>query len=243
MRSSSGITFRLETIADLPEDTRAVMFRLLSTHFDGITREQFDRDLSEKDLALLLEKDCRLAGFSTLLAYSTCHQSEQINVIYSGDTIVAPDAWGSTALPRAWVAGVRRLQATLPRGRCYWLLLTSGFRTYRFLSVFWREFFPRYDRATPASVQQLLNAIADERFGRRFDSDAGVVRFCQPQRLRNSEIPAGRDLNPHTEFFLKQNPGHSAGDELVCLTELRPENLTPAGLRIMPSDELAGRDC
>jgi hypothetical protein len=53
-------------------------------------------------------------------------------------------------------------------------------------------------------------------------------------------VPSGRERNPHTEFFLSKNPGYVNGDELVCLTELCPENLTAAGRRMMPNHELAG---
>jgi hypothetical protein len=210
------------------------MFELMTRHFDGISAEQFARDLAEKNLVILLESDGQLVGFSTLLAYATRFQDEPLNVIYSGDTIVTPEAWGTTALPRAWLAGVERLRADLPAGRCFWLLLTSGFRTYRFLPVFWREFFPRFDVATPPHVDQLLAHLAEERFGNQFEPATGIVRFNTPQRLRHNlqAIPQGRENDPHIGFFLSRNPGHGAGDELVCLTELSPANLTAAGRRM-----------
>jgi hypothetical protein len=183
----------------------------------------------------LLQREETLVGFSTLLAYSTSFEGQSVNVIYSGDTIVAPEAWGSTALPRAWVAGVEALRATLPAGRCFWLLLTSGFRTYRFLPVFWREFFPRFDAPTPPATQRLLDQLAGDRFGAQFDARAGVVRFTRPQRLRAGleHVPAGRANDPHVAFFITLNPGHANGDEFVCLTELCPGNLTVAGRRMM----------
>src|SRR5262245_23120532 len=133
MTRPAGIQFQLVPRANLTDTQKGDMFRLLQKHFDGVTLDQFARDLAEKNLALLLQREDRLVGFSTQLAYSTFFEGETINVIYSGDTIVAPEAWGSTALPRAWVAGVEALRATLPPGKCFWLLLTSGFRTYRFL--------------------------------------------------------------------------------------------------------------
>jgi len=211
------------------------MFDLLAQHFRGVSPEQFARDLAEKNLALLLECQDRLVGFSTLLAYTTSFEAAPVNVIYSGDTIVTPQAWGTTALPRAWVAGVDALRAKLPPGRCFWLLLTSGFRTYRFLPVFWREFFPRFDGPTPSKTQRLLNHLAQERFREQFNPETGVVRFAHPQQLRASlkEVPEGRERDPHVSFFISRNPGHANGDELVCLTELCPENLTAAGRRMM----------
>lgn len=244
MNAPSGIQFQLVPRPDLTDQQRASMFQLLAHHFEGVTREQFARDLAEKNLALLLQRDDRLVGFSTQLAYTTEFEGESVNVIYSGDTIVAPEAWGTTALPRAWVAGVNALRATLPPGRCFWLLLTSGFRTYRFLPVFWREFFPRFDQTTPPETERLLQQLAGERFGAQFDSTAGVVRFTNPQRLCAGleHVPAGREQDPHTLFFLARNPGYTTGDELVCLTELCQENLTAAGRRMMPTHELASHD-
>jgi hypothetical protein len=221
------------------------MYRLLSAHFDGVTPAQFARDLAEKNLVLLLQRGETLVGFSTLLSYPTLFQKEAINVIYSGDTIVTPEAWGTMALPRAWVAGVEALRATLPPGRCFWLLLTSGFRTYRFLPVFWRDFYPRFDASTPAEIQRLLRTLAGERFGSQFDSSAGVVRFNAPQKLRDglNKVPSSRETDPHVGFFLAANPGWTNGDELVCLTELNPENLTPAGRRMMPQPYAIQRAC
>jgi len=235
MRSAPPVEFRLVPQTEILVPQKAAMFRLLTEHFDGVTPERFARDLAEKSLALLIERGDQLVGFSTLLSWSTKFEDTPLNVIYSGDTIMSPQAWGTTALPRAWVAGVESLRAGLPEGRCFWLLLTSGFRTYRFLPVFWREFFPRFDATTPEFYHRLLNHLAEERFGNQFKKGPGIVRFANPQRLRDGLqlVPHGRERDPHIAFFLARNPGHALGDEFVCLTELRPENLTAAGRRMM----------
>jgi hypothetical protein len=216
---------------------RAEMYQLLEAHFIGVTRARFEQDLSDKDFAILVMQGNRLVGFSTLLAYETSFNGQPVSVIYSGDTIMARDAWGSTALPRAWIETVNGLRNIYARGPLYWLLLTSGFRTYRFLSVFWREFWPRFDRATPPPTKRLLDQLALERFGKQYDSAAGIVRFDQPQKLRDelAEIPSGRVDDPHITCFQMRNPGHGEGDELVCLADLSTDNLTAAGRRMMGS--------
>ena len=227
----------LHARVSLSADQRNEMFALLDLHFEGVTRAQFERDLEEKNWVIELRREGRLVGFSTLLVTRTMFDGERITAIYSGDTIVAPEAWGTPALARAWIASVNRLREETPNLACYWLLLTSGFRTYRFLPVFWREFFPRCDRLTPPRAQRLLAQLARERYGAWFDATSGCVRFPNPQRLRGAlaEIPAGRTRDPHVEFFLARNPGHDAGDELVSLTEITETNLTPAGRRIVAS--------
>ena len=173
-------------------------------------------------------------GFSTILAYETTFAGSPMSVICSGDTIVAPEAWSSQVLPRSWIESVARLRKQYSRGPYIWLLITSGFRTYRFLPVFWQYFFPRFDAETPARYTRMIDQLAGKRFGDQYDPARGIVRLRNPQRLREglAGIPPGREDDPHIAFFASRNPGHMAGDELVCIAELSPENLTPAGRRV-----------
>ena len=220
---------------DLTPDERAGMFALIQSHFEGVREDVFQRDLDEKDWVLRIVRDGTLVGFSTLQAYQATVGGRRINVIYSGDTVMAPEAWGSPVLSRGWIALVRAIQAGHPGEPWYWLLLSSGFRTYRFLPVFWREFWPRHDAETPPGVNALMCELAYDRFGQAYDPAAGVVRFEAPQRLRDhlAAVPDGKGNDPHVRFFLDRNPGHAAGDELVCLTELGDANLTAAGVRMV----------
>jgi hypothetical protein len=217
----------------LSEEEQRAMLSLLASHFQGVTPERFEADLAEKNWVLLLEDESGLRGFSTLAIYETTGpRGEPLTVVYSGDTIVEKGAWATAALPKSWIAAVRSLRERHPRGRLIWLLLTSGFRTYRFLPVFWRDFWPRHGAAIPEDVRELRDHLARERFGDLYD--AGVVRFPEPQVLREGldEVPEGRLRDPHVAFFLEVNPGWSKGDELVCVTELTEGNLTPAGRRM-----------
>ncbi len=219
--------------AALSAAQRDEMFALLSRHFDGATRDQFEHDLAEKNWVVEIRRDARLLGFSTLRVSDEEFDGRALTAIYSGDTIVAPEAWGSPALARTWIAAVNHLRAGFPARPCHWLLLTSGFRTYRFLPVFWREFFPRHE--APPDARRLLDHLARARYGDCFDASSGIVRFPKPQRLRGQlrDVPEGRTADVDISFFLARNPGHADGDELACLTEINEANLTPAGRRMI----------
>ena len=230
--------WRLVRREELSAREREAMRGLLSRHFAGVTPAQFDVDLEAKNWVVLLEEDAAcpetLYGFTTLRLEEVEHAGEVVGLVSSGDTIVDPGAWQRSVLSRAWIRSVLELGRSLPRARrLYWLLITSGFRTYRFLPVFYREFFPRHDAPTPPATQALIDALAARLFGARYAPAEGVVHLEVPQVLRPhlSEVPAGREQNPHVRFFLERNPGHVRGDELVCLTEVSLENLTPAGRR------------
>jgi hypothetical protein len=224
------------------------MHALLDRHFEGVAREQFDRDLADKNWVLLLRDGTSgsLAGFSTMAVYETrVGDGSAVSVVCSGDTIVDPSAWGSAALPREWIAAVKRLRARYPNGPYYWLLITSGFRTYRLLSTFWQTFYPRFATPTPADQQRLLETLARDRFGDAYDTPSGIVRFARPQILRPhlAGVPESRTGDPHVAFFASRNPGHARGDELACLCEVSDDNLTRAGRRMVlgPGAEARGR--
>jgi hypothetical protein len=220
---------------NLSPDERVEMYALIESHFEGVREDVFHRDLDAKDWVLRIVRDGALVGFSTLQSYRAMADGRCLNVIYSGDTVVSPEAWGSPVLARGWIALVRAMQTAHPNEPWYWLLLSSGFRTYRFLPVFWREFWPRYDAETPSDVRALMEELARDHFGDAYDPTAGVVRFETPQRLRAhlAAVPEGKGNDPHVRFFLERNPGHAEGDELVCLTELGDANLTAAGVRMV----------
>lgn len=224
--------------SDLSPTQIDAMLGLLTRHFSGVTRSHFLADLDTKSHALLLTDDHdRLAGFSTLDFQLTNYQGQTESLVFSGDTIMDPESWNSTILSRAWIEAVYDLHARLGRGPLWWLLITSGFRTYRLLPVFWREFFPRCNADTPPDICARLTTFARARFGPQFDPLTGIVRLTHPQRLRHhlEGIPSERARNRHVAFFNQRNPGHPDGDELACLTRLDPANLTPAGQRVARS--------
>jgi hypothetical protein len=217
----------------LDAGVRHTMFTLLTSHFVGVDQPTFERDLKEKSHVILLEDDAAtLRGFSTMVVYESRAVAGPIWVVYSGDTIVDRAWWGTPALARTWIRTVRQL-APANATDVYWLLLTSGFRTYRFLPVFFRDFHPRHDAATHPA-QQLLRALARERFGDQYDDASGLVRLRKPQVLTPDLIalPAGRLTDRHVSFFLAQNPGFVDGDELACLARIDDSNLTAAARRM-----------
>jgi hypothetical protein len=134
------------------------------------------------------------------------------------------------ALPVAWGRLMLSLGVAHPGRELFWLLTSKGYKTYRFLPVFFHAFYPCHTTDTPSFEKALLRSIATKCFGERFDVAAGILR-AEPgaQRLREgvAEIDGRRMRDPHVAFFQRRNPGHARGDELVCLARFHPDNLKP----------------
>jgi hypothetical protein len=218
----------------LGADEVSEMYALFSAYFEGVSEQRFRADLDEKQWIVRVMRGRELCGFSSLRITRHVRRGKSLAVVSSGDTIIAPEARSTTVLARTWIGAVNRLRVIHREPEFVWMLLVSGFRTYRLLPVFWREFYPCHESATPASVEDDIQSVASTLFGAQYSPEDRVVRFDEPQVLRaeHAGIPAARCGDPHVDFFASRNPGHARGDELVCWTRLSYENLTEAGMRM-----------
>jgi hypothetical protein len=220
---------------ELAGATEAQMYRLFCSQFDNVSMNQFVRDLDEKNWVLLLRDTVgELNGFSSMHVYETFCEDRQLTLVYSGDTVVDRRTWSDSALSYNWMGAIDWLQRRYDKKPLYWFLLVSGFRTYRFLPVFSRFFYPRFDESTPGDIQALMHSIARERFNGQYDPGTGIVRLNAPSILKGeySGIPEHRLGDPHIAYFAERNPGHEQGDELVCFCELAEAKLTGLGQRM-----------
>lgn len=216
-------------VAEVTTVMATEMFRLMQTHYEGVTESQFQADLREKKWVILLYDGGQLRGFSTQVVFDYEHRGQRLNILYSGDTIIDKRYWGSMALPVAWGRLMLSLVADYPDRELYWLLTSKGYKTYRFLPVFFHEFYPCYEKATPTLEDELLKSLALQKYESFFDSEKGIVRAgMNAQRLREglAEIDEKRLRDPHVAYFQQRNPGHINGDELVCLARCHVGNLT-----------------
>jgi hypothetical protein len=220
---------------------RREMYALLRTYFSGTTRARFEADLREKEHVILL-RDAgtgRIQGFSTFMRIEMPIDDTNVLAFFSGDTIVDREYWGETILSRIWgqtiVSEAERVHMTQPHTTVYWFLICSGYKTWRFLPVFFREFYPNPDVPTPPRVRRLIDTLGTTRFGDEYVPEAGVVRFRHATPLRHgvADLTDERLRDPRIAFFARMNPGHADGDELACLAELSRANLTRAGLRMV----------
>ncbi len=225
----------------LTHSDKRQMCRLLETYFENTSFRRFEQDLAEKDLVILLRnaEDERVVGFSTLMQLAVTIEGRQVIGFFSGDTIIAREHWGSSLLGRLWLRTVLsegdRIQRQSPGTLVYWFLICSGYKTWRYLPIFFRDYLPHPDASTPSFDREVLRTLATRKFGDEYDAGSGVIRFrhANPLRPGVAGVTGQRLRDPMVEFFIRMNPGHAEGDELACLAPVSRLNLTRAGLRLL----------
>jgi hypothetical protein len=238
-----AVKVQMDPIGSLSVAERSAMLALLDQHFLGVERTSFNADLDEKSHVLrLLSDEMAVIGFSTIDYRRTTIDSTPCGILYSGDTIVDPGAWASASLSSAWVAAILELHAGAgPPAPLWWLLLTSGLRTYRYLTVCLRQYAPALAPRLDPQAHALLPRLARERFGQAYDAGTGVVTLRHRQRLRPhlSVLPPRLKEDADAQLFLRLNPCHDQGDELASLCRLSEDNLTAVGLVALRRGRLA----
>lgn len=236
MKSLRG---RIVTISELSEADIQAMYRLMVQFYDNMVWENFNRDLQEKDYCVLLSSpEQKICGFSTqkLLRFEV--ESRIVHGVFSGDTIIHKDYWGSIEMFRLFARFFVRYAEQFPE--FYWFLISKGYKTYRMLPAFVNEFYPNYRTPTPARMKEIMNTYGSLCYPAEYDPSDGVVHYATVKdRLKDgvADITEDKLFDPDIAFFLRQNPGYIDGDDLVCLASLKKENLTRRGLRFLRGSE------
>jgi hypothetical protein len=192
--------------------------------------------LAEKDWVIVVaDPSGQLCGFSTQRVLEVEVAGRLVSALFSGDTIIDRAHWGDQALAHVWG---RLALSLIDRGGAdlYWFLISKGYKTYRFLPVFFHEFYPRHDTATPGLARAVLDALAGSRYPEDYDPEKGIIRATPQQywlRPDLADVPVERLADPHVRFFLACNPGYRWGDELCCLAPLTRDNFTRAAYRVI----------
>lgn len=216
-------------------DQQTCMLKLMQDSYEDVTLEQFTIDLAAKSHVIsLFASDDRLVGFSTQVIIETCNRGRPIHALYSGDTVVAREHWGDYALAAAWGNFALDLIDSSPDANWFWFLTSKGYRTYRYMPLFFSEFYPGPKKATPEYANEIMKALADIVAPDRFDRTSGIIRASKGKdRLRTSfGDPQNRD-DIYVRYFIGANPGHAQGDELCCIAPLSRGNFTKAARRMI----------
>lgn len=221
-------------IEDLSDDTIQSMAALYLENFDGSSEAIFRSDLADKDEAILLFCDERLVGFTTLKVFEVAWRNRPARVVYSGDTIVSPLHWGQQELAFAWISRIGQIKQNAPALPLFWFLLVKGHRTFKYLSVFGKSFFPHWS-VPREDLKSLADQLASAKFSSDYDPGTGVVKFPTSRgHLKAAIAHASPEemTKAATQFFFLKNPGYRSGHELVCICELELFNMKPLAARI-----------
>jgi hypothetical protein len=229
--AAKGLTAEIADVAGLARADRWRMYAIYQAHYEATSWARFAADLDDKTWVVLVRNRAgAIQGFTTLAMLKTALRGERFRAIFSGDTIIDREYWGSQQLAFTWLRLAGQIKAAAPATALYWFLIVKGHRTYRYLSAFSERFYPHWAYPTPPAIGRVMAHLARLRFGEFYRPGLGIIRFPESRghlRPEFAAIAPAEARRADVAFFLARNPGYVGGDELLCLTELDADNLQP----------------
>lgn len=201
------------------------MHSLFCQYYDDHPIERFKADLAEKDHVIVMrDRESRtIQGFSTLLQVWLESDGKRYLGLYSGDTVVAKEYWGSPALGSSFMAYYWKMRITNFMRPVYWFLISKGYKTYLLMANNFECHYPRHEMSTPPEMSRLMDAFYGPRFGAEYDSARKLIMPAkQACKLKGDIAPITTEqlVHPRIAFFQKSNPRWRQGTELACIAQM-----------------------
>lgn len=202
------------------------MYSIYQKYYENTRYELFVQDFQKKTGAFLIlhPKTQQIVGFSTVLNCEIKVGQKSHRAVFSGDTIIEKQYWGSRALQFAMFHYLLKLKLKNPFEPIYWMLISKGFKTYLLLANNYASYYPHPEGGCD-HLQPIVEAYCEQYFNGYFDRHEGVLDFGDDyQPLKNEVAPITPEMlenNSKIRFFEERNPNWRRGTELPCVGELQ----------------------
>lgn len=215
-------TSYIKAIKKLSKEDIKTMFGVFSKYYEKTTLEKFTEDLLKKDDVIIIQnQEKKIVGFSTLKSMPTVVEGKTVYGIFSGDTILERDYWGTSALGKSFIKYLLFKKLARPYREIYWFLISKGYKTYLLMANNFLEYYPRFDKETPVRSKKIMDSYATELYGENYEPELGLIKFHGiTDHLAGHVAPITekmREENSKINFFSEANPEWKKGNELVCV--------------------------
>ena len=189
-----------------------------------------------RQVALVRDRASRaLVGMASIDTIVTTFAGRTLSALYTSHVLLLEEFRGLNLIQRVGFRSYLAERLRHPWRPIYWFFDTFSYKSYLLLPKNFREFWPRFDRPTPKGVSALIDHLATQVYGADWRPDLGLVAASGKKRLREHTAPVTPALAcmPDVAYFARANPGHAAGDMLVCLCPLSARNWLSAGTRAL----------
>ena len=210
---------------EISNDELKRMYHLFTQYYAGHNFESFKHDLLAKDDVILLKCDDvkEIQGFSTIIKVKITIKNKLYRGMYSGDTVVSTEYWGSPALGNMFLKYLWWHKIKNPFSPLYWFLISKGYKTYLLMANNFQTHYPRFEEETPAFYQELMDSFYEKKFKETYSSEENLMTpVGETCYVKNNIANIDEKLLklPRVSFFTKKNPNWQSGTELCCIARM-----------------------
>jgi hypothetical protein len=192
--------------------------------------------MRRQQIALVRDRKTRaLVGMASIDIIHTSFGGRMLTALYTSHVLLLEEFRGLNLIQRVGFRSFLAVRLRHPLQPIYWFFDTFSYKSYLLLPKNFREFWPRFDQATPRPVAALIDHLATQVYGADWQPATGLVAASGRKRLREETAPVTSTLLQIADvaFFARANPNHTTGEMLVCLCPLSAKNWLSAGTRAL----------
>ncbi len=214
---------RYQKVSTLSVVDVARMHALFEANYDYSPLSTFITDLEKKDGAFIVRHKStqEIVGFSTLAIYKFELGGKQVKGLFSGDTIIDRNYWGSRSLQKAVALKMFWEALKSPLTPQYYLLISKGYKTYLLLARNFPDFYPKRNSTSSRGLDKLVAQYCEALFPGKLDQDKMLLDFGEGANCLKDHVAEITDdmrrTDPDIAFFEKCNPTWQRGTELPCI--------------------------
>ena len=173
----------------------------------------------QRERIALYIQDGELVGLVTVDIWPCEFQGVKTVALYTGNAWYHPDFRGRNLSQSLALRCFLEIKRRYPRHRCYWIFGSSNYKSYLLMLKNCRQFWPRYDRETPAWELGYLRLMAEHFYHHTWEDGAYGVIPSEAERSfmpNDTTIPPALFSDPHIQFYQAVNPDYLRGAKLIC---------------------------
>lgn len=191
-------------------------------YYNNADFETFVSDINKKHYVLIItdRQNGNIVGFSTLAIFDLQYKGKKAYGIFSGDTILEKQYWGSRRWQVTWALFFLKLKLKSPMTPFFWLLISKGYKTYLLLANNFIHYYPRVDHEDH-DLARVVDTYCEDLYPEYYRKEEKILDFGdQYQNLKDGVAEIIDDLKstqPKIQFFEEKNPEWRRGTELPCV--------------------------
>lgn len=217
-----NLTAKYQTISKISVVDIYQMYSIYSKYYENTKWRIFLFDLSKKSGAFIIRRkdNKRVVGFSTVVNYPMTTNNKNSIGVFSGDTIIEKEYWGTRVLQVSFYKYMINLKLKNPTKNIYWLLISKGFKTYLLMSNNFEKYYPNaVDKH--GELSQVVDKYCEELFPDYYNKEERILDFGHRyQALKEGVADIDENMlsnHINISFFEKRNPQWRRGTELPCV--------------------------
>jgi hypothetical protein len=221
MSAQNAVYSRYRPLKQIYMADLMAMYRLFIQYYDNTPLETFLKDMTHKTGVLVIYRkiDDAIVGFSTITDFKIKADGRTTRCVFSGDTVVDRQYWGSAALRISGLIYMFRQKLLHPFTPVYWYLISMGYRTYLMMANNFPNYYPRVDGDDP-HMRNVAAAASAHLFPAALDRERMMLDFGEGAcKLKSHVTPISEAERADRKiaFFEQRNPRWMQGDEMPCI--------------------------